>query len=71
MKVGDKIRIKSGDYKGKTGELLGPISMSQAQNLAPGQDTSMEGAKMLWVIQLDEGNEQPVLEETEFEIIED
>jgi len=71
MKEGDKIRIKSGEHKGKTGELLGPIPMSQVQNLAPGQDISMKGAKTLWAIQLDEGNEQTVLEETELEVIED
>ena len=45
--------------------------MSQVQNLAPGQDISMKGAKILWAIQLDEGNEQTVLEETELEIVAD
>lgn len=71
MKEGDKIRIKSGKHEGRTGELIGPIPMSQVQDLAPGQEISMEGAKLLWAIQLDEGDEQTVLEETELEIIED
>lgn len=71
MKEGDKIRIKGGEHKGKTGELLGPIPMSQVQYLAPGQDISMKGAKTLWAIQLDKGNEQTVLEETELEVVED
>ncbi len=71
MKEGDKIRIKSGVHEGKTGEILGPIPMSQVQSLAPGQDISMENAKLLWAIQLYGGAEQTVLEETELEIIED
>ena len=71
MKEGDKIRIKSGEHKGETGKLLGPIPMSRVQNLAPGQDVSMKGAKTLWAIQLDKGNEQTVLEETELEVVED
>ena len=70
MKEGDKIRIKSGEHEGRTGELIGPIPMSQVQDLAPGQEISMEGARLLWAIQLDEGDEQIVLEETELEMIE-
>ena len=71
MKEGNKIRVKSGEHKGKTGEILGSMPMSQVQSLAPGQDISMENANTLWIIQLDRGNEQTLLEETELEIIED
>jgi len=71
MKEGDRVLIKSGEHKGKTGELIGPIPMSRVQDVSAGQDISMEDAKILWAIQLDEGNEQTVLEETELEVIED
>ena len=70
MREGDRVRVISGEYKGKTGRVLvGPIPMSQVQHLAPGQDISMEGAKNLWAIQLDEKGDQTVLEEEELEIV--
>ena len=71
MKEGDKVRIISGEDKGKTGEVIGPIPMSQVQNLTPGQDISMEGAVTLWAIEIDKENRQTVLKENEFELIED
>jgi len=70
MREGFRVRITSGEYKGKIGKvIIGPLPMSQVQDLAPGQDISMEGAKILWVIQLDEGGKQTILEESELETI--
>lgn len=71
MKEGDKVRIISGEDKGKTGEVIGPITMSQVQDLTPGRDISMEDAVTLWAIEIDKENRQTVLKEKEFELIED
>ncbi len=68
MREGMRVRVISGEHKEKTGEIIGPVQMSQVQHLADGQDISMEGAKTFWVIELEDG-EQDVLEESNLEII--
>lgn len=71
MERGDKVRIKKGEHEGRIGELVGSMPMSQVQNLTEGQDISMEGAKLLWVVQLDDGKKQTVIEETDLVIMYD
>ena len=68
MREGVRVRVISGEHKGKTGEVIGPVQMSQVQHLVDGQDISMEGAKTLWVIELEDG-EQDFQEESNLEII--
>lgn len=68
MRTGDRVCIKSGENKGKVGKAIGPISMSQVQELSPGKDISMEGAKTFWVVEFDDGK-QDFLEESALELI--
>lgn len=68
MREGLRVRVISGEHKGKTGKAIGPVPMSQVQHLAEGQDISMEGAKTFWVIEFEDGK-QDLLEESNLEII--
>ena len=69
MRDGDKVRITSGEHEGKTGKVIGPIPMSQVQDLAAGQDISMEGAINLWIVEFDDGGGQTVEKEDNLEHI--
>lgn len=69
MKDGDRVRIKNGEYKGKTGKAIGPIPMSPMQNLVPGKD--MGGVILLWAVKFDDGSGDTAEEESNLEIIEE
>jgi len=71
MREGDRVRVTGGEHKGKIGIVIGLIPMSQVQHLEPGQDISMKDAKEFWLIQFDDGDEQTLLEEKDFEIYTD
>jgi len=69
MREGDTVRIVNGKNKGKTARVIGPVPISPVQDVTHGQDITMEGAKIYWAIEFEDGT-QDVLEEIELEVIE-
>ena len=58
MKEGDRVRVISGKYKGKTGIIFGTVQMGQENEMKP----------VLCVVQFDDGTEA-TLEVSEIEVI--
>ncbi len=67
MREGDRVRVTSGEHKGKSAIIMGTIPMT---DMATGQKPiTMEGKTAgLCVVQFDDGTEE-TLEESELEII--
>ena len=70
METGVRVRIKTGQYKEKTGKVIGAVPMRHFQNAPEGQDITNEREVTLWVVQLKDGS-QTTKEEKDLEVIQD
>ena len=70
MEIGVRVRIKSGQYKDKTGKVIGVVPMRHFQDAPEIQDITNEGAITLWVVQLKDGS-QTTKEEKDLDVIQD